>query len=195
MKTKCTTQKSGKVELWIRFSWPQLYTSVTITWPRAEAKCIERGFKYKKCLLVLHNDLPSFDSCHTRFCLSPTPPHSFTLWTTSLFLKMVLLLKLPEMFWCSGLSQYCASLTSGLWFQKVYQFCMNTPLEKLLDLFRKQVQTPHFTPAYVIFSISKQQNCIYTCLLYFPSHDSICWHYPWIEKQVCIRQYLARWQS
>lgn len=37
---------------------------------------------------------------------------------------------------------------------------------------QEHLQTSHFTPADVIFSIAKQQNCIYTCLLYFPSHDS-----------------------
>lgn len=102
---------------------------------------------------------------------------------------------MPEMFWCSGLSRYCASLNSGLWFQ-VYQFYMSTPLEKLLDLVRKHTETPHFTSTYTVFSINKQQNCIYPCLLYFSSHDSFihihCCRYPWIQKQVYIRQYLTK---
>lgn len=46
-------------------------------------------------------------------------------------------------------------------------------------------------PAYVLFSIAKQQNWIYAFHPMILSFMSICWHIPWIQKQVSIGQYLV----
>ena len=61
-------------------------------------------------------------------------------------------------FWCfisEGLS-ICHECTTGEITGFIQEACTDSPLH----------------PCFVIFSITKQQNCIYTCLLYFSSHDS-----------------------